>query len=124
MALGQLLKNHPFTKGMPDSTIKKLVPLARLVSFEEDEIVFRAGERAMYFCLLLRGSACVEIRTSCYSISIQTLGPGDAFGWSSLLEEHHLVFQVRARESSSALFLDGELLTAACQEDSTLAAAV
>ena len=124
MALDQLLKSHPFTEGMTDAAIKKLVPLARLVSFEEDEIVFRAGERSMYFCLLLAGSACVELRTPCYSITIQTLGPGDAFGWSSLLEEHHLVFQVRAREPSSALFLDGAQLTAACRKDPRLAAIV
>jgi len=124
MALVQMLKSHPFTEGMSDAVLKKLAALSRLVSFEEDEIVFRAGERSRYFCLLLCGSACVELRTPYYAVSIQTLGPGDAFGWSSLLDEHHTVFQVRARETSSALLLDGKKLSEVCEKDSKLAAEV
>jgi len=121
MPLVQILKAHPFTKGMPEVLVKKLVPLARQVEFEEDQIVFQAGERSMNFCLLLRGSACVEIRTDYYAICVQNLGPGDAFGWSSLVEEeHHTVFQVRARDASSAIFLDGEKLRAACFKDPKL----
>ncbi len=104
--------------------MKKLASLAKHVEFEEDEIVFRAGERSMNFCLLLCGSACVEIRTPYYAICVQTLAPGDAFGWSSLLEEHHTVFQVRAREVSSALFLDGQKLMEACARDPKLGSEV
>ena len=33
-----------------------------------------------------------------YTVSIQALGPGEAFGWSSLLDHHDTLFQVRARE--------------------------
>ena len=121
MPLARILKEHPFTEGMSEPILETLAALAREVSFDADEIVFRAGERSMYFCLLVRGSACVEIRTPYYGVTIQTLGPGEAFGWSSLLEEHHTVFQVRAREPSMALFLDGEKLLKACREDSKLA---
>ena len=124
MPLIRILRDHPFTKGIPEPQLRKLASMAREVSFEGDEIVFRAGQRSMYFCLLLRGSACVEIRTPYYGLSIQTLVPGDAFGWSSLLDEHHIVFQVRAREPSSALFLDGEKLLAACEKDAKLAAEI
>jgi CRP-like cAMP-binding protein len=120
MALLKVLKEHPFTQGMGEPLLRKLAALAREVSFEEDEIVFRAGEKSTHFCLLLCGSACVEIRTPYYGLCVQTLGPGDAFGWSSLLDEHHTVFQVRAREPSSALFIDGHSLLEACQEDSKL----
>jgi len=106
---------------MPDALVKKLASIARHVEFDEDEIVFQAGERSMNFCLLLCGNACVEIRTDYYAICVQNLVPGDAFGWSSLVEgEHHTVFQVRAREASSALFIDGEKLREACFKDPKL----
>ncbi len=124
MPLLRILRNHPFTQGMPDSLVKKLAAMATHVEFDEDEIIFRAGEQSKHFCLLLCGSVSVEIRTPYYSMSVQTLGPGDAFGWSSLAEEHHTVFQVRAREASNALFLDGEKLTVACQSDPKLGAEV
>jgi CRP/FNR family cyclic AMP-dependent transcriptional regulator len=61
---------------------------------------------------------------SSYAICVQTLVPGDSFGWSSLLDEHHTVFQVRAREPSSALFLDGQKLLEACRKDPKLGSEV
>ena len=125
MPLVQALKGHPFMQGMPLALVKKLATMARHIEFEEDEIVFRAGERSMTFGLLLCGSACVEIRTPYYAICVETLGPGDAFGWSSLLDtEHHTVFQVRAREMSSAVVLDGQKLTEACLADPKLGSEV
>lgn len=120
MPLVEVLRSHPFTEGMAEPLLKKLASMSRQVALEEDEIVFRAGERSGSFCLLLAGSACVEIRTPYYAICVQTLGPGDAFGWSSLLDEHHTVFQVRAREDSTALYIDGQELTEACRKDPKL----
>ncbi len=120
MPLVQVLKQHPFLEGLPDSQVRKLASLAREVEFEEDEIVFRAGERSTNFCLLYCGSAAVEIRTPYYGLCVQTLGPGEAFGWSSLLGEHHTVFQVRAREPSNAIFIDGQKLADACNKDPKL----
>ncbi len=120
MPLVEVLKSHPFTAGMPESSLRKLASMARQVSLAEDEIVFRARERSENFCLLLTGSACVEIRTPYYALCVQTLGPGDAFGWSSLLDEHHTVFQVRAREASTALYIDGQKLSEACKKDPKL----
>jgi CRP/FNR family transcriptional regulator, cyclic AMP receptor protein len=124
MPLVQLLKGHPFTEGMPEALVKKLSTLARQVEFDEDEIVFRSGEKSMHFCLLQCGSAAVEIRTPYYGLCVETLGPGDAFGWSSLLDEHHTVFQVRAREPITAIFLDGRKLTEACRKDPKLGSEV
>ncbi len=124
MPLAVMLKGHPFTEGLSETQIKKLSSFARYVEFEEDEIVFRSGEQSMNFCLLLCGSACVEIRSPYYAICVQTLIPGDAFGWSSLLDEHHTVFQVRAREPSSAVFLDGKKLSEACNKDARLGAEI
>ena len=124
MPLVEVLRAHPFSEGMPETLVKKLASLARPVEFDEDEIVFRSGERSMNFCLLICGSAAVEIRTPYYGFCVETLGPGDAFGWSRLLDDHHTVFQVRAREPISAVFLDGKKLTEACRKDPKLGAEV
>jgi len=53
---------------------------------------------------------------------VQILSPGDAFGWSAMLDHHDALFHVRAREASRALCLDGERLSAALRADSQLAA--
>lgn len=122
MTLASILREHDFTRDMPEPLLEKLAALAREVTFDSDQIVFRAGERSMYFCLLLSGSVCVELSTPVYRVNIQTLAAGEAFGWSSLLDELHTVFQVRAREPSTTLCLDGHELSIACQEDAELAA--
>jgi len=118
----ETLLQHPFTKGIAEPLIKKLASVSHFVDFEEDEIVFRAGEQHAYFGLLVCGSVCVELRSNFYGMTIETLSAGAAFGWSSLLDEHHTVFQVRARELSSAIYLDGEKLRDLCEKDPKLAA--
>ena len=124
MALAQTLRDHPFTQGMGEPLIKKLAALSREVSFEADEVVFQAGERSMHFCLLLEGSVCVELSTPVFGMIIQILSAGEAFGWSALLNEHHAVFQVRAREPSRALCLDGFQLSKACDKDPKLSSEI
>jgi CRP-like cAMP-binding protein len=120
--LHEALKEHSFTAGLSDPQVAKLSGLARQVSFEENDLILIACEQSKHFYLLLSGSVCVEARMRAYTVCIQVLGPGDAFGWSSLLDQHDTLFQVRARERSVALCLDGADLSAAFRHDPDLAA--
>ncbi len=123
MALSNILAAHAFTQGMPPGLVKKLLELAREVSLEPDAIVFRAGEESRDFYLVVSGSLSVELSTPVYAINIQTLTAGDAFGWSALLRDS-THFQVRAREKSLVLCLDGERLLEACRQDPRLGAEI
>ena len=78
------------------------------------------GQQSNAFYLLLTGSVCIEARTRAYTIAIQSLGPGEAFGWSAFLDHHDTLFQVRARERSTALCLDAADLDAAIRADPEL----
>ena len=80
-------------------------------------MILEPGTRARNFYLLMSGSVCVEVSRPYYTVSIQALGPGDAFGWSSLLNHQDTMFQVRAREHSTAICLDGIALWALCIEN-------
>lgn len=123
MALSESLAGHAFTQGMPADMIEKLAEMAREVSLEPDAIVFRAGEESRDFFLVISGSLSVELSTPVYAINIQTLTAGDAFGWSALLRDS-THFQVRAREKSLVLCLDGERLLEACRQDPCLGAEI
>jgi CRP-like cAMP-binding protein len=102
---------------MSDTHLARLAALAQEVTFPEDQIIFRAGEKSGHFYLVVSGGVCVEISTPVYAICVQTLGSGDAFGWSSLLDHHETVFQVRARERCRALLLEASQLAVACRDD-------
>jgi CRP-like cAMP-binding protein len=43
---------------------------------------------------------------------VQALGPGQVFGWSALLDRQDTLFQVRAREHTTALRIEGSDLKA------------
>ncbi len=116
----EALRRQSFTQGMKADQLAKLATLAAEVPFQEDQIIFQAGERSVYLYLLVSGYVCIEIRTPVYSICVQALGPGGAFGWSSVLESHYTAFQVRALQPSTALRLDSKQLLAACHDDSEL----
>lgn len=120
--LSETLSQHAFMSGLSESHIAKLAEFAHEVSFQEDEIVLVAGQQSKHFYLLIDGSVCIEVGTRSYVVWVQILKPGDAFGWSALLDHHDTLFQVRARETSRALCLDGERLSAALRADSGLAA--
>jgi CRP-like cAMP-binding protein len=118
--LERLLQGDSFVSGLTEEQLRALDSLGRQASFEENELILLAGERSRSFYLLLSGSASVEVATDFCTICIQALAPGDAFGWSSLLDDHDTLFQVRARENCSVLCLEGVALTALCEENPAL----
>jgi len=122
MTANQIIRDHAFTAGLTDSQIAKLADLAQEVDFVENQQILQAQQQSKQFYLLLSGSACIEVGARSYTVCIQALGPGDAFGWSSLLDHHDTLFHVRAREASKALCLDGEGLSAALHADPEFAA--
>jgi CRP/FNR family transcriptional regulator, cyclic AMP receptor protein len=122
MPLTQSLKQHAFTNGLTDDQIATLASLANPVRFEENEVILVDGQRSSSFYLVLTGSVVVELRTPVCVMVVQALGPGNIFGWSSLLDRQDTLFQVRAREHTTALEIDGAALKARCMSDTPLGA--
>jgi len=123
-ALVRVLRTHAFTQGFTEPQVETLAVLASRVVFAENEVVLVSGERSTSFYLLIAGSVAVELRTARYSVCVQALGPGQVFGWSALLDRQDTLFQVRARERTSALRLGGAALAAACRAEPQLGAEI
>jgi len=120
ITLPETIRNHAFTRGLSDAQVAALASIASEVTFEDGEVVLADRERSQAFYLVLKGSVSVELCGSNFSVSVQALGPGQVFGWSALLDDHDTLFQVRAREFTTALRLGGEDLKAACDADPLL----
>lgn len=120
MTLIRVLQNHTFTRSLGESQIAAVASIAGEVMFEEGEIVLEDREQSRAFYLLLSGSVSVELCTANYVVSVQALGPGEAFGWSAFLNDHETLFQVRARENTTALRLEGKDLRTLCEADPLL----
>jgi len=124
MTLTDAVKEHNFLAGLPDSQAEKLLALAQEVYFKENELILTGREQSKYFYLLLEGSVSIEVSARSYVVCILARGPGEAFGWSSLLDHHDTLFRVRAREDCRALRIDGADLAVALKADPLLAVEV
>jgi CRP-like cAMP-binding protein len=118
------LRNHGFTQGLSEEQLTTLASMAQKVTFQENELILVDGQRSTSFYLVTGGSVAVELRTGSFAVCVQALGPGQAFGWSALLNHQDTLFQVRAREKTSALMLKGSDLQDLCKRDTSFAAAI
>lgn len=120
MTLHDTLRNHAFMGGLADRHIAKLASLATEVTFAENEVILADRQESQYLYLLTSGSVNVELHAPSFTVSILVVGPGQAFGWSAVLEHQDTVFRVRARERTTALRIAGPDLTQACRDDGEL----
>jgi CRP/FNR family transcriptional regulator, cyclic AMP receptor protein len=114
-ALLRLIQRHAFLRGLSGEQFEKLAALAEDFVFEENHVILDAGKRSEFFYLLVEGSVAVELRTPSFSVCVEAVGPGQAFGWSALLDHRDAAFQVRARERTRALRFDGQELGSLCR---------
>ena len=120
MSPNQSLRTHAFVSGLSEPQMDSLAAIAAGVTFAENEVILVDGQRSTSFYLVISGSVAVELSTPRYVVCVQALGPGDVFGWSALLDHHDTLFQVRAREKTTALRIDGQRLKSKCRTDTAL----
>jgi CRP-like cAMP-binding protein len=113
-----VLKKHPFVEEFRPEHIDKLRALAREVSFERDQVIFREGDDTHDFFLVASGRIALEIEEpDDHVLRVQTLGAGDELGWSSVLMGRGKYFMARALEPVEALAFDGTQLLEACRKE-------
>lgn len=122
LAVQSTLRDHSFVQGLSEEQIASLAAVASQVSFDENQIILADREHSTAFYFLITGSVAIELRAARYAVCVQALGPGQVFGWSALLEDQDTLFQVRAREQTTALRIAGDKLKALCHEDAPLGA--
>jgi CRP/FNR family transcriptional regulator, cyclic AMP receptor protein len=104
----------PLGQALEPDLFDQLRKISKEVEFEKDDIIFRENEDCDEFYLLLSGSVALEIVALGRTICVQTLGPGDELGWSSMLMREGKQFQARAIGPVRALEFQGPALMEAC----------
>ncbi|HSR23524.1 MAG TPA: cyclic nucleotide-binding domain-containing protein, partial [Candidatus Eisenbacteria bacterium] len=81
----------------------------------------REGDPADWFFVLRQGSVALEVASPERGpIVIQTLGPGDAVGWSWLFPPYRWHLDAVARGPVAAVAFDAACLRGKCDEDHEL----
>jgi CRP/FNR family transcriptional regulator, cyclic AMP receptor protein len=115
-----ILRDHSFVTGLSEDQLAQLARIATPVSFDENQIILADREHSSAFYFLVSGSVAIELRAALYAVCVQALGAGQVFGWSALLDRQDTLFQVRAREQTTALRIAGDDLKALCRRDPVL----
>ena len=106
---------------LTDEMIKRLLPEIELFRAGEGEIIFRCGDPADMFYMLKRGKILLEQRISeKVTISMGTVKPGFAFGWSALLGDRHFTVDTVCGEPCEVLMIRARTLFNMMEEDHSM----
>jgi CRP-like cAMP-binding protein len=116
-----LVRTHPFLQGMTPHQHRILASCAMRAHFGPGETIFRAGDSANRFYLILSGKLVLESQGKGRGmVSIQTIGAGDVLGWSWLFPPYTWHFDASAVEPTEAIFIYGTPLREECETDHEL----
>jgi CRP/FNR family transcriptional regulator, cyclic AMP receptor protein len=114
-------KRHPFLRSMSAEHLATLEQCAMMTAFKRGQEVFREGEIANRFYLILDG--CIAVKTilpRSAPVVIDRLSGGEVLGWSWLFPPYGLHFTANAIKPTRAIFFYGTWLRDRCEEDHEL----
>lgn len=120
--LKSFISKHPFFKSLKKSYLDLILECASEARFESGEVIFREGERADKFYIILQGKVALEafMAPERDPITILNLGENDVLGWSWLFAPHRWHFDARATAATKAILIDGDKIRKKCEEDHDL----
>jgi CRP-like cAMP-binding protein len=109
---------HPFLQGLSEEHRTQLLAGARALEASPGEHLAREGEPAHAFYLIQSGHVAIGTHLGERgAVPIQTVGPGDAFGWSWLVPPYRWQFDARVIDTVKSLVFDGAWLRRLCEQD-------
>jgi CRP-like cAMP-binding protein len=120
-SLERVLVQHPFLQGLPERHVGLMVGCALQERFPAGEFIFRMGEEANRFYLIRHGRVALEFYTAERGpITVQTVGDGEALGWSWLVPPYRWNVDARTVEPTLVLSFDGACLRGKFEGDHDL----
>jgi CRP/FNR family cyclic AMP-dependent transcriptional regulator len=115
------LTAHRFLNGLPCGQVAKLVPAARLVTLPPGRRIFEDGGSAANFWLIRSGLVALDLHIPRAGVVVvETLGMGDALGWSWLLPPYVWTLGATTVRPTEAFQFDGRAVRALCEADPEL----
>lgn len=115
-----LVREHPFFKGMRPEHIASISTCAANVRFKPGDAIFSLDEPANHFYLVEEGRAAVGVESEQGMITVQTVEPGGVLGWAWLFPPYRRSFDARCTEPIKAYAFDGACIRKKCEEDNVL----
>lgn len=125
MDIPERLARHPFCADMMPAVRERLAACVQEVRFGENEYLLRQNAPAKTFYLIEAGQVEIKIAGAATGHApLETLGAGEAVGWSWFLPPHRWHFDAVARVPTQVLALDAACLRSAMDADSAVGYAI
>ena len=116
--LDEIISIHPFLMGLSPHQARILKDCAMFMKFKAGELVFREGDPANRFYLILTGKVALEAHAQARGVTpIQFVEDGEVLGWSWLFPPYYWHFDARAIEETETIFFYGTPLREECESD-------
>ncbi|MDZ7579664.1 MAG: cyclic nucleotide-binding domain-containing protein [Deltaproteobacteria bacterium] len=113
-----IIKQADLFYGLNHNFIKDLISIASRTSCGEGDIVFRSGEPATHFFILIKG--CVRLRYGHAGREVFTsCRIGEIFGWSSLIGRQAYSASAECLEPAALLKIDRQQFQSILEKDLT-----
>lgn len=102
--------------GLPGAFLKDLMALGESQTFKPNHVIFRQGEPAEYFYILVKGKVDIsvgEIGHTVYTVS----NPGEVFGWSCVLGRGQYSATAEAKQESTVTRIKGKEVKGFLEKD-------
>ena len=116
--LMEALEATPFFSDLASETLELLSGSTKLVSFEAGQFLFREGQPADDFFIILQGRVAIELRTTGRGqVIIQTLEENDIVGFGWVHPPQRWIFDAQSLTFLQALSVNVEGLMDICRKD-------
>jgi CRP-like cAMP-binding protein len=120
-----MLRSVELTHNMETEHLRKLASMASEVEFSEGEIIYHQGDTGRAVYLIEEGEVVVDIAVPGQGqVTINTFGPGQFFGWSSLFPSERKMAWTRALKPTRAIAINASQVRVACRADHGLEYAI
>ena len=110
------LKQKDIFRGMNKSFVKKIMNVSTTESYEQGELLFKQGDLANQFYILLKGRIKLTLGEAGQSVYIVSHA-GEAFGWSSLIDRETYTASAECMTPAKLLRFDQEKVLKILEED-------
>jgi CRP/FNR family cyclic AMP-dependent transcriptional regulator len=121
MVSREILDGLRFFQGLPAEYVEQLAGIAEERNVEAGSMLFREGETASHVHIVCTGKVSLQIRVPGRGpIELQTIGPGELLGWSTLLNNGPMTAAARAATDCRLISLNAVQLLALCEHEPRL----
>lgn len=103
---------------LKDDMLDRLIAITDVLTFNAQETIFRQSNIADRFYMVKRGKVLLEQKmTDKITVSVGSVKPGFAFGWSTMIEEGYYTTNAVCAEPCEIFSMRGNEIRTLCEKD-------